>query len=417
MNIKMLLLVAMLGICALEVSAEDWPQWRGPRRDGISVETNMSAKWPLGGPKLVSKLTDLGFGYGSVSVIGGLVYSLGSTGTESEFVSVHNLASGKRLWSTRIGKVGNPDQQPNYPGARSAPTVDGALLYAFSSDGDLACLDTATGRVRWSKSMRSEFGGKPGVWAYSESPLVEGNKVIVSPVGDSATMVALDKRTGSVVWKSLLSGGDMGSYASAMVATVAGKRQVIQYLGKGLVGLDLATGAFLWRFDKTLDTRFGMHALTPVISESMIYSAAATSGGVAKIQESGSTFTASTVYIERKLPSTIGGAVKVGKYVYGTTSTALVCIDFATGKLQWENRSVGPGSICAVDGKLVVHGENGEVALVSAAPTGYVELGRFTPEGGPDRGSAKAWAHPVVSGGKLYIRDLGTLWVYAVGAK
>jgi len=394
-------------------SADDYAQWRGPRRDGISLEKNIAAKWPVGGPKLVWQIKDAGFGYGSVSVAGERVVSVGSTGKTDEFVQVRSAKDGKLIWQTRIGKVGNPDQQPNYPGARSTPTVVGTSVYALGSDGDIACLELASGKVVWQKNLQRDFGGKLGVWAYAESPLVDGDKVIVTPGGTDATVVALDRKTGAVIWKSAVPGADVAGYASAMIMESGGTKQVVQYMGKGLVGVDAGTGKFLWRFDKTFDTRFQMHAFTPIIDGNLVYTGSASAQGLARIGATG----AESVYIDKRLPGSIGGAVKVGAYLYGATQTGLACVEFASGKVVWEDRSVGPNQVCAVDGKLIVHGENGDVAMVAATPAAYQELGRFTPGGAPDRGQAKAWAYPVVSGGRLYVRDLGVISVYAIGGK
>ncbi len=412
MSTRLMMLALGVVACALGTAAvaDDYAQWRGPRRDGVSLEKNIAASWPAGGPKLLWQIKDAGFGYGSVSVAGERVVSIGSTGKTDEYVQARSLKDGKLLWQTRIGKVGNPDQQPNYPGARTTPTVVGTSVYALGSDGDLACLDTVTGKVVWQKNLQRDFGGKLGIWAYSESPLIDGDKVIVTPGGTDATVVALDRKTGAVIWKCAVPGADVAGYASAMLMESGGSKQVVQYMGKGLVGIDASTGKFLWRFDKTFDTRFQMHAFTPIIDGNQVYTGSASAQGLARVGAAG----ADAVYIDKRLPGSIGGAVKVGGYVYGGSQTGLMCVEFASGKVMWEDRSVGPNQICAVDGKLIVHGENGDVALVAATSGAYKELGRFTPAGAPDRGQAKAWAYPVVSGGKLFIRDLGVVSVYGI---
>ena len=403
--------LAALGAMATTARADDWAQWRGPGRDGISQEKGLLKAWPKDGPKLLWQVKDIGSGYSTPVVAGNRLYVLSNEGLDSEFVRAFSVKDGKRVWSTRLGKVGNPEQQPSYPAARSTPTVDGKLLYALSSDGDLACVEIATGKALWTKSLRTDFGGAPGVWAYAESPLIDGNRLIVSPGGESATVVALDKKTGKTLWKSPIAGEKAASYASAIAATLAGRRQYVQFLSKGLVGLDAATGKLLWRFDKTFDTQFGMHSFTPIAAGNLVYSATATAGGAAKITAAGG-FTADPVYVERKAYNGLGGAVKVGDCLYGTTRTTLLCTEFATGKVRWEERGVGQGSVCCANGLLYVHGENGEVALVEATPTGYVERGRFSPPGPPDRGQSKAWAYPIIANGKLYIRDIGSLWCY-----
>lgn len=392
--------------------AEDWTQWRGPKRDGTSPEKGLLKAWPKEGPKLLWQIKNVGSGYSTPVAVGGRLYLLSNEGNDNEFVRAFSAKDGKLIWSTRIGKVGNPNQQPSYPGSRSTPTIDGKFLYALGSDGDLVCMELATGKLVWTKSLRTDFGGTAGVWAYSESPLVDGNKVIACPGNEAAAMVALDKKTGETLWKSAISGEKAASYASAIAVEIGGVRQYVQYLSKGVVGVEATTGKLLWRFDKTLDTRFGMHALTPIASANAIYSGAATSSGVAKISAAAGSFTADSAYIERKGPNSLGGAVRLGDYLYGTSGPVLLCTEFATGKIRWEERGIGAAAICSADGLLFLHGENGDVALVEATAEGYKEKGRFSPPAQPDRGQSKAWAHPIVANGKLYIRDLGCLWCY-----
>jgi outer membrane protein assembly factor BamB len=377
-------------------------------------ETGIKAPWPAEGPKLVWQTDKAGYGYGAVAVKGDRLYLVSSEGTSSEYVQALSAADGTPLWKTAIGAVGNPMQMPAYPGARSTPTVDGSRLYVLGSDGDLACLEADSGKIVWKKSLRGEFGGKPGVWAYSESPLVDGDRVIASPGGPGAAVVAFNKNTGDVVWKGSTSENDTAGYASAVTAGIGGVKQYIQYLSKGLASFEAATGKLLWRYDKTLDTRFGVHASNPVVSGSYVYSAAATGGGVAEVKSQGGSFSAEQVYMERKVPNSLGSSVLIGDYLYGTSGAVLLCIEFKTGRVVWEERCVGAGSIVAVDGKLIVHGENGDVAMVEANPAAYKELGRFTPPNPPARGQAKAWNLPVVAGGRLYLRDLGHLYVYSL---
>lgn len=415
MKIQKIALAALaLSVVGTVAKAEDWAQWRGPKRDGVSLEKGLLKAWPKDGPKLAWQVKDIGSGYSTPVVVGSQLYVLSNEGLENEFVRAYSTKDGKLLWSTRLGVVGNPKQQPSYPGSRSTATVDGKLLYALGSDGDLACVEAATGKLIWKKSLRTDFGGTAGVWAYSESPLVDGNKVIVSPGSETAAMVALDKKTGATLWKTAIPGEKAASYASAIAVELGGVRQYVQYLSKGVVGVEAATGKLLWRYDKTLDTRFGMHALTPIATANLVYTGAATASGAAKISAAAGSFTADPAYIERKAPNSLGGAVRLGDYLYGTSGPVLLCTEFATGKVVWEERGIGAAAICSADGLLFLHGENGEVALVEATPTGYKEKGRFAPPSQPDRGQSKAWAHPIIANGKLYIRDLGCLWCYNI---
>ena len=407
-----------IGLCLLplEARAADWPQWRGPQRNGISAETGLLEEWPKEGPKLVWQVKDIDSGYSTPSVVGDRLYLLSNQGLDNEFVQMLDAKGGKRIWSQRIGKVGNPDQQPNYPAARSTPTVDGEWVYAFGSDGDLACLERATGKVRWQKNVRKDYGGQSGIWAYSESPLVDGEAVICTPGGPDATMLALNKNTGELIWKCAVAGGEQAAYTSALVIEAGGVRQYVQMLQKGLVGVEAKTGKLLWRYDRTAK---GSPAVipTPVVDGDFIYSAAGRSGGGGvRLKVNGGTFETEQLYFSPKLPTSVGGVLKVGEYLYGTSAGALLCLEFKTGNVKWDDRSIGAAALCYADGRLYLHGENGEVALLEATPEAYREKGRFKPVDQPDRGSSKAWAYPIIADGRLYIRDLGTLWCYDVKA-
>ena len=398
--------------------AADWPQFRGPQRSGVSRETGLLQEWPKEGPKLLWQIKDTGEGYGTPAVIGDRVYLVSSLGLDNEFVQALSAKDGKQIWATTLGKVGKPDQQPPYPKGRSTPTMDGAFLYAFSSDGDLACLEAASGKVQWKKNVQKEFGGKYGLWAYAESPLIDGDAVVVTPGGSEATILKLNKKTGAVIWKSAVPEGDAAGYSSLAVLETTGRRQYVQFLEKGLVGVDAATGQFLWRYTGMVGSPANM--CMPVVSGSYIYHAnpRRVAGALLQVQSSQNQVAAEQVYLERGLPNDIGGQVVVDNYLYGTNAEGgLMAADFKTGKILWKGDGIGSGSITYADGRLYLHGENGQVALAEATPEAYREKGRFTPPDPPKHtGGAmeKAWTYPVVANGRLYIRDLGTLWCYDI---
>ena len=370
---------------SLSLQAGDSPQWRGPHRDGVSEESGLAKEWPKEGPKLAWKATDVGSGYSSPSVVGERIYLLGNDGLENESLQALSAVNGKRVWSTRLGKVGKPGQRPSFPAARSTPTVVGALVYALGSDGDLACVETATGKVKWQKNLRTDFGGVAGEWAYAESPLIDGTSVISTPGGADATLLALNAGTGDVQWKSALPEADQAGYSSPIAVEVGGVKQIVQLVQKGLVGVDAKSGKLLWRYAKAV-SRYGANIPTPVASKGEIYTASAgTGGGLVRLKAAGGAVTAEEVYFESKLPTAIGGVVKVGDFLYGTTAQAMLCLEFATGKLKWEDRALGAASLCAADGRLFLHGENGEVALVEPSAEGYREKGRFTPSDLPKK--------------------------------
>jgi outer membrane protein assembly factor BamB len=396
----------------MAASASDWPQWRGPERDGISQERGLLKEWPAEGPKLLWQVNDIGDGYSTPAVVGKRIYLMSNRGMENEFVQALSADDGKPVWTTRVGNVGNPNQNPPYPKARSTPTVDGNFIYVLGSDGDLASLEAKSGKIRWQKSIRKEFGGQPGEWAYAESPLIDGDLLVVTPGGAEATMVALNKKTGALIWKSAVPGGDPAGYASAIVVQANGRKQYVQCLSKGMVGVDAKTGEFLWRNKEV--AKGPAQYFTPVARREHVY------GGVLiRVKSEG----AEQVYFTRGLPNGIGGAVLVGETLYGTeVGQNLVAAEFTTGKVKWQDKSFGWASLAYADGHLYLHGINGELALVEANPEAYRIKGRFTPPAQPKKKQAGpfpegAFAYPVIANGRLYIRDLGTLWAYDIKAK
>lgn len=402
--------------CAGTIQADDWPQWRGPERNGRSRETGLMKEWAKEGPKLLWKIADAGSGYSTPAVAGEWIYVLGNDGLENESVRALSFKDGKQRWVARLGKVGNPNQQPPFPAARSTPTVDGEFVYALGSDGDLGCVEIGTGKILWQKNLRSDFGGKPGVWAYSESPLVDGDTLVCTPGGSDATILALNKKTGAVIWKCSQPEADNAGYASVVIAETGGVKQYVQLLEKGLVGVEAKTGKPLWRYAKAV-SRYGANIPTPVISDGVIYvGSAGTGGGAVRLKGKDGEVQADELYFEAKLPAGIGGVVKVGNYGYGTTAQAMLCFEFETGKILWEERALGAASLCYADGRLYLHGESGEVAMVEATPESYREKGRFSPVEQPKRSQPmeKAWAFPVVANGRLLIRDHGMLWCYGI---
>lgn len=380
------------------------------------MESGLLKQWPKDGPKLLWQLNGLGDGYATPAVAGGRIYMLSNHGLDNEFVQALSVEDGKVLWTTTLGAVGNPKQEPPYPMARSTPAVDGGMLYALSSDGDLACLNRSNGKIIWRKSLRAELGGKPGKWAYSESPLIDGDVLVVTPGGSEATLATINKKTGAVIWKSAVPGGDAAAYSSAIVVEAAGRKQYVQFLDKGVVGVDAKSGQFLWRYDKT--STGPANIATPVAYNGYVYSTNSRrfGGALVQLHATKDGVTAEEVYFERDVPNTLGGQVLVKGILYGTNPKGAVAADFLTGKIRWQGEAAGPGSVVYADGLLYFHGENGDVALVEATPDAYREVGHFTPPDRPKRVRAReaAWAYPVVANGRLYIRDLGTLWCFDV---
>ncbi|MGL4550965.1 MAG: PQQ-binding-like beta-propeller repeat protein, partial [Gemmataceae bacterium] len=343
------------------------------------------------------------------------LYVMGAEGGE-ESLFAHRVADGKRLWALRAGKVG-PNEGPNYPGPRSAPTVDGGRVYALGSDGDLVCAEADTGKLLWRKQFKAEFEGQPGCWAYCESVLIDGDLVVCTPGGPAAAMLALDKATGKTVWRTPIEDGHVAGFASPVVAQVGKVRLYVQFMGAALVGIDAKTGKQLWRYRKNVG---GVSANTPVVDGDMVFCTAAGSAGAGgdallrmTADEKGGV-SIKQMYLKRNLLTHHGGVVLAGGHLYGTGSTGLVCVELKTGEVKWRDRSVGPGSLVVADGHVYLRGTGGQTALVEANAEKYVEKGRFAQ---PKRSRFQTFAHPALAGGRLYLRDGPHLFCYDVKKK
>jgi outer membrane protein assembly factor BamB len=404
-------LAALLAAPALlEAQAVDWPQFRGPKRDGVSADAGLLKEWPAEGPKVAWQAKGIGGGYASVSIAGGRIYTLGNG---RGVTSVHALeaATGKLLWSAEVGKAGGS--------LGSTPTVDGERLYAVGQEGDFVCVETATGRVAWRKSFFTDFGGKYGGWKYTESPLVDGDHVVCTP-GGRDSIVALDKKNGEVAWTCALPSGEAAGYSSIVVSEAGGIRHYVQLLADSLVGVEAKTGKLLWRYGEARGRFAGNTANipTPIVKDDLVFCAAGYGRGAALLrlvpQDGG--LKAEEVYFARELTNKHGGVILVGDHVYGDRDDrgTPFCADFKTGKIVegWKPRpeTAGKGSVSvtAADGHVYFRYESGHVALVAADPAGYREKSSFQVA----KRGGQSWAHPVVSGGKLYLRENDALWCY-----
>lgn len=386
----------------------DWPQWQGQDRSAVSGEKGLLTEWPKAGPKLLWSIKTLGGGYSTPSIAAGRIYGMSARDNE-EGVWALNEKDGKELWWTRF--AAKPNKVGYGEGSRCTPTVDGDVLYALSMGGDLACLKVATGELVWQKNLVQEFGGNVGGWKYSESPLVDGDRLLVTPGGAKNTIVALNKKTGELIWSSQVPGNSQAAYSSIVKADVQGQKQYIQFLSTHVVGIAAEDGKYLWSYGKE---RFpGIVCTTPVYHDARVYAAAAygKGGGAVQLQREGDAIKATESYFESKYQNHHGGLVLIGGYLYGEGSGNLVCIEFATGKEMWREKAAGKGSIAAADGKLYYRNEGGPVFLYDVNPKEAIQRGTFKQ---PDRSSNHAWPHPVIANGRLYIRDQGLLLVYDV---
>ena len=406
-------LAAIFAVSSIAFAA-DWPQWHGPKRDNISTETGLLASWPAGGPSLAWKVSDIGGGFSSVSVVKDAIFTVGDFG-DSAFVEALSLKDGKTLWKAKLGKSGGGG---GYPGPRATPTVDGDLLYVIGQYGDLVCLHVADGKEVWSKNLERDFGGKMmSGWGYAESPLVDGDQLICTPGGAQGTVVALNKKTGAVAWhcKELT---DSASYSSLVPVDIRGVHQVIVLTDAHVAGIATESGKLLW-----CAPRQGKTAVIPmpVYKDGQVF---VTSGyGVGcnsfKIGGSGRQFSAEEAYANKNMINHHGGVILLGDELYGFSdgSGGWTCMDFKTGNVKWsEKGKLGKGTISYADGHFYLRAEGGPgtIVLIEATPAGWKETGRFDQ---PDRSGKNSWPHLVISGGKLYVRDQGVLLCYDIKAR
>jgi outer membrane protein assembly factor BamB len=389
------------------LAAPDWPQWQGPDRTRLSKETGLLKEWPAAGPPTVWTAHGIGSGYGSMAVAGDRVFVQGLRANRSIVIAL-NRADGKEVWSKALGAPGTNDRGP---GPRGTPTVDGDLLYVLTENGDLSCLKIDGSEV-WQRNLLRDFGGRQLRWLISESPLVDGPHVVVSPGGPGAGMVKLDKMTGKTVWtaKEL---SDAAGYSSIIAADVQGVRTYMTFTATAGVGVRAADGKLMFSYPTAANQVANI--TTPIYSNNRVFftSAYGTGAGLLDLTVQNGSVVSKEVYFTREMKNHHGGVVLVDGYVYGYNDLILTCLEFATGKLMWRDRSVGKGSVTFADGSLYLQSENNVVGLAEATPSGYREKGRFTI---PDKG-LPSWAHPVVSDGRLYVRNQDTMIAYDIRAK
>lgn len=408
-------LLATAPLTAADPKPDDWPLFRGPKRTGVSDDKGLLKEWPTDGPAQVWKCEGVGIGFSSVTLLGDRAFTMGDL-KDGCYLFAIDRTKGEIQWKVKVGATGG-----NYQGPRCTPAADGDSVYGLGQFGDLVCCAVADGKERWRKSLKKDFKGQEGGWNYTESPLIDGEKLVCTPGGPEATMVALNKKTGAVIWKGVVPGGDSAGYASVVAADIGGTRQYIQLMANGLVSFSATKGTLLWRYG-TKGDRFGGNTAnipTPVVKGNQVFASAGygRGGALLTISGSGGKFSVKEEYWDNKLNNRHGGVILVGDYLYGDRddSGRPWCADFKTGKIKWskQDRTKGGGSaaLTHADGMLYVRYANGWVSLVN--PEDGKEVSTFkVPNGTND-----CWAHPVVVGGKLYLRERDVVWCYDVKAK
>jgi len=405
---RFFIVTAILSLSAVASNRafDDWPQWRGPKRDGISGERGLLKDWPAAGPPVAWRATGSGTGYSSFSAAKGRLYTLGAR-TGTEYLMAYDAESGKKLWEIPHGRRFSNDQGD---GPRSTPTVDGDRLYTFGASGDLSVVEAATGKVFWKMNLLEKFGGSNIRWGLSESPLVLADRILVSPGGSGAAIVALSKTDGSVIWKSLR---DEPGYSSAVLHEANGVREAIYFTGERALGVDVETGKLLWSYNQVANQTANI--ATPIVRGNYVFlsSAYGTGAALLELTPAPNKVTARQVYFSRDMRNHHASSVLIGDYLYGFSDSILTAMKFDSGQVAWRDRSVGKGSVVFADERLYLYSEQGVVGLAEANPAGYREHGRFQIRSG----NAPTWSHPVVSNGKLFIRDQDNIYAFDVRQK
>lgn len=404
-------------------SVGDWPQWRGPDRKNIAPDQGIGTDWKEKPPKLLWTAEGTGNGYSSLSIKQGKIFTTGNF-SDGQGVVALDAVDGKIVWKKSLTEK-NPKH--GYDGARCTPTLDGDRLYVVTSNGQIACLKTADGEVVWTRDFKDWNGKMMSGWGFSESPLVDGDRVVCTPGGPDALLVALDKTTGKDVWASKPEGlGEAGKdgagYSSIVVSNGAGVKQYVTVVGRGAVGVRAADGKFLWSYNKVANGTANIPTALVDGDQVFVSTGYKCGSGLVKLSRDGDGVKAEEAYFKKgeELQNHHGGMILLGGYIYlgnGHNNGFPACVKLDSGEIVWGGKLRGPGqgsaAVACVDKHLVFRYESGEVALIEATPEEYRLKGSFK----PDYQEGKSWAQPVIVGGKMYLREQNKLMCYDVAQK
>jgi outer membrane protein assembly factor BamB len=415
---RILCLAFVFGLGGAVATADDWPQWQGPKRTNISTETGLLKSWPAGGPKLAWTFSELGVGYAGPAIVGDKLFIMGGV-EDREWLFAIDLSSGKQLWRCEVGPLFSNDYGD---GPRGTPTIEGDRVYCIGGQGNLLCADASSGERVWLKQLKGDLGGEMmSRWGYAESPLVDGDHVVCTPGGSRGALAALDKKTGDVVWRSQ-GVRDKASYASMVVSDFGGVREYVHLTGSGAVGVAAKDGKLLWRQNVVINPVAMIQ--TPIVKDEYVYATSDYDAGcvLIKLTNDGD-IKSDLVYTSKKMQIHHGGIVLLDGYLYGWSGNTnrrgqWQCQNFLTGDIVWQSSAFAqPGSVTYAGDRLYCYGQkDGTVVLAEPNKAGWKEHGRFTipKQTRIPRQKGAIWAHPVVANGKLYLRDEDLLFCYDV---
>ncbi len=396
------------------LAGTEWSAFHGPARDNKSAETGLLKTWPEGGPKLLWTTAGLGKGYSSVTVAGGRIYTAGKVEKQTRVFCLD--MDGKVQWQAVNGDAWEASGRMRfavaYDGSRSTPTIDRDTVYHLGELGRLAAFNALDGKERWSVDFTKSFGAKIPKFGFSESVLIHGEDLICCPGSEKAFMVALDKKTGNVRWRTTGVPGTVG-YSSAVLATIHGVEQVLAMGADVAFGVERTSGTLLWQVP--CKNQRSNNATDITVRENLIFLSTGYGKGsmLVKLKKAGDAFQPETVWENKKMDNHHGGVILLADHVYGSGHKAKgwACLELMTGKET--HIAPGKGSITFADDRLYCLDEKGLVTLVQPLPAERKVVGSFQlPEGG----KGAYWAHPVVCDGRLYLRHNDRLFAYDIKA-
>jgi outer membrane protein assembly factor BamB len=404
------MLIGLVGCSRLPVAeGTSWPRFNGPKGDNLSTETGLLKEWPTGGPRLLWTAKGIGKGFASVTLGAGRIYTAGSVGNDTVVTALD--LDGKTVWHKACGKAfaGDP------AGSRGTPTLDGDRLFYENPHGDVFCLDAQTGEKIWDLNVLQKFGSKNITWALAESLLIDGDRLICLPGGPKASVVALDKKTGTTVWTAPSAEQDLAGYASAQLVECQGLRIILTMTQRALIGVSAEDGDLLFRFPHK--TNYDVNATTPLFHDGQVFITSGYGSGsvMLKLEVDGRKAAVKKLWESRDLDNHHGGVILLDGCIYGAAHEFhrgnWICLDWKTGKMLYNEKGVGKGSLTYADGMFYTLSEERAVGLVKATPNEHKVVSRFETPAGPE---GPTWAHPVVCGGRLYLRHDNNLYAYNV---
>ena len=401
--------VSSIGLNEEGALAEEWAQFHGPRRDNVSRETGLLKKWPEEGPELLWKAEGIGHGWATVSIAGGRIYTAGDIDERTVITALD--MNGKMVWQQENGAA--YDKQ--FPGARSTPTIDEGRVYHLSGIGRVGCYDAKSGAPVWSVDILKRFEGRNIQWGLAESLTVDGEKLICCPGGEKIGVVALDKSTGETIW-TCEGTRNKPAYTSGIIVEYGGLRQFVTSMSASVIGVEVETGRLLWQHPR--EAPYDVNVATPVYHDGHV--AISTTWGrgatLLKLNVDGRDCSVEQIWHNPEFDIEHGGFLLHDGHLYGLADgnhkrRHWACVRWETGEQTYDAKGPGrsSGAILFADGMLYLVGDDRKVALVPAIPEEFQVVSQFELPKGPE---GRTWAHPVICGGRLYLRHGDWLYVY-----